>query len=363
MDNPEQNHSKGPNLCPIGCVSTLLSNIRRIKKFEIRDAEKQEAEETLLYYRGQSNACWKLDPSVMRDTKHRDNEGKMLGDLMTRQPDEFSRYASALDRWMLAQHHGLYTRFLDISANPLVGLFIACGGLEDDKSKDDESKKAETDGSLYVFTTTRDRVKPYDSDAVSIVANFARLRRDEQKDILDETKDFLETPPSAFANSEYGIMCRPDGKDVKEIRCYARHMDCLRRKNEAAGRYSYMGRLQTFIEQEKPYFVKDLIDPRDLFRIFIVQPRRLFPRVRAQSGAFLVSAHHKIFDFEIKEQRDWNIRYRPNNSDVPYNYYRMTVKAGCKPCILKELKSLNISEDTLCPELEKSAKAILKDYK
>ena len=61
MDNPEQNHSEGPNLRPIGCVSTLLSNIRRIKKFEIRDAEKQEAEETLLYYRGQSNACWKLE--------------------------------------------------------------------------------------------------------------------------------------------------------------------------------------------------------------------------------------------------------------------------------------------------------------
>ena len=120
MDKPDQtsNHSEGPNLRAIGCVSTLLSNIRRIKNFEKREAEKQEAEETLLYYRGQSNACWPLDPSVMRDRKHHENEGAMLGDLMTRQPDEFSRYASALDRWMLAQHHGLRTRFLDISANP-----------------------------------------------------------------------------------------------------------------------------------------------------------------------------------------------------------------------------------------------------
>ena len=341
MDNPEQNHSKGPNLCPIGCVSTLLSNIRRIKKFEKQEIEKREAEETLLYYRGQSNACWKLDPSVMRDTKHRDNEGKMLGDLMTRQPDEFSRYASALDRWMLAQHHGLYTRFLDISTNPLVGLFYACN--------DDDSMGAE--GSLYVFTTTRDRVKPYDSDAVSIVANFARLRRCEQNAILQTTKDFLTTwEPKAFVDHDQCrcIMHRTDGKDIKKVRYYVEHLKSLRRNNEDAGRYFDMGRLQTFIEQEKPYFVKDLIDPRDLFRIFIVQPRRLFPRLRAQSGAFLVSAHHKRFDFEyeanetpphgacsvadreIKEQRDRNTQYRPNDHDVPYNYYRMTVKAGCK---------------------------------
>ena len=117
------------------------------------------------------------------------------------------------------------------------------------------------------------------------------------------------------------------------------------------------------IKQEKPYFVEGLIDPRDFFRIFIVQPRRLFPRARAQSGAFLVAAHHKRFDFEFESEapHDGNVECRPNNSDVPYNYYRMTVKGGRKKCILKELKSMNISEDTLCPELEKSAEAIVKE--
>ena len=336
-----------PNLRSIGCVSTLLSNIKRIKKFE-KKSKKQEAEESLLYFRGQSDACWKLDPSVMRNDNHRRKEGEMLRDLMTRQPDEFSKFASALDRWMIAQHYGLRTRFLDISANPLVGLYFACGGSK------------ETDGCLYVFTTTRDRVKPFDSDAVSIVANFARLRCDEQNEILDKTEQFLKDL-RAFRGPCRRIMCMPNGKDVKEVRCYAIHMDSLRRKNEASGRYSDMGRLWTFIKQEKPYFVEGLIDPRDFFRIFIVQPRRLFPRARAQSGAFLVAAHHKRFDFESEAPHDGNVECRPNNSDVPYNYYRMTVKGGRKKCILKELKSMNISEDTLCPELEKSAEAIVKE--
>ena len=374
------------NLLPIDCVSTLLCNIKRIKKFEKREAEKQEAEETLLYYRGQSNACWKLKPSVMRDDKHYENEGAMLRDLMTRQPDEFSNFASALDRWMIAQHHGLRTRFLDISANPLVGLYFACAESEKepDKSKEETNKsssslcspscstdnpdksKAKADGLLYVFATKRKCVKPYDSDSVSIVANFARLRRDEQRAILNKTEQFLKDR-QAFVGPYRRIM-RSDPKVVKEVRDYADYMDrSLRQENEAFGRYSDMGRLWTFIKQEKPYFVEGLIKPRDLFRIFIVQPRRLFPRARAQSGAFLVSAYQKRFDFEFdlksKEPHDRNIWFRPHDWDVPYNYYRLTVKAGCKESIREELKSLNISEYTLCPELDKSAKAIVDDYK
>ena len=344
-----------PKLKHIECVSTLFSNIKKIEDCEKQEFEKQETDEPpryyrpLLYYRGQSKDYnnnrdgHKLEPSVMRNENCREYEGAMLRDLITRQPDEFSKFASALDQWVIAQHHGLPTRFLDISANPLVGLFFACN----------DSKDYSKNGRLYVFATTRDRVKPYDSDSVSIVANFARLRREEQKAILTETERFLDGR-DAFVHSshDYRIMHRSNCRDVTgEVNLYAYRMDYLRRE---------MGRLQTFIRQEKPYFVEGLIDPRDLFRIFIVQPRRLFPRLIAQSGAFLVSAHHKTFDFEPKEHQHGG--YRANDNDVPYNYYPLTVEYRKKKCILEELRSLNISEETLFPELEKSAKAVVKDY-
>ncbi len=148
-----------------------------------------------------------------------------------------------------------------------VGLFFACN----------DSKHDSKNGCLYVFATTRDRVKPYDSDAVSIVANFARLRRNEQEEILTETEQFLDER-RAFVRSSHGyrIMRRSDVRGEVGVYSWRCRMDSLRRE---------MGRLHTFIRQEKPYFVEGLIDPRDLFRIFIVQPRRLFPRLRAPMRA------------------------------------------------------------------------------
>ena len=341
-------------LPPIGCVSTLLSNIKEIEK----DQKWRTGQQAQQYYRGLSDVSYTLKPSVMRDKKHYKTEGTMLRDLITRQPDEFAKFPSALDQWMLAQHHGLYTRFLDISANPLVGLFFACGGSKDGGSKDDD-----TDGLLYVFATTRDYVKPYDSDSVSIVANFARLRSCEQEVILERTRNFLSDRKDVFDNKCLRIMSmdRTYSRKLREVRDFAEDLKNPRGKSEATGR---IGRLWTFIKQEKPYFVENLIDPRDLFRIFIVRPRLLFPRIRAQSGAFLVSAHHERFDFERLESdnkkcHDRNSRYRLGEYDVPYNYYRLTVKANCKEPILKELESLNISKETLFPGLESSAKAIV----
>ena len=105
--------------------------------------------------------------------------------------------------------------------------------------------------------------KIVDSDTVSIIANFAKLDRDYQDLLVGKTgKDSLnEDPNCSFA------VCIFCGN--------APHLP--------------------FIRQEKPQFEK-LIDPRDFFRAFVVEPKQSFERIRAQASAFLISAFHERFE-------------------------------------------------------------------
>ena len=255
-----------------------------------------------LYYRGEGKR-WKLRPSAMRRSQLRESEGRMLLDMMTRRPEDFSGMVSALDQWVLAQHHGLKTRLLDITRNPLVALFYACeGDLIDDE------------GRLHVFAVPHSMVKPYNSDTVSVIANFAKLSRAEQSLLLGKRRG-CDWPRLHYSQA--------------------------------------MNRLYHLIGIEKPHF-QPRIDPRDLFRVFVVEPQQSVERLRAQAGAFLLSAFHERFE------RGQIVRW--NESIPSYHHYTFTIPAGCKSRILKELELLHITRETLFPGLDETAKAVTSHH-
>ena len=261
------------------------------------------------YFRGENCCSYELRPSVMRDSSIRwmegEKEGKMLLELMSRQPTAFNPLTSALAQWVLARHHGLPTRLLDITRNPLVALFGACKKY---KAKDDSGDK---DGRLHVFAVPTSLIKPFNSDAISIITNFAKLFEGEQALLLGNI---------GSNRDEYHVA---------------------------------MGRLYHFIHEEKPYF-KERIDPRDLFRVFVVEPQQSFERIRAQSGAFLISAFHERFE------RD---EIRKCNAGTPlYGHFILRVPHVCKKNILKELRLLNITRETLFPGLDQAARAITRRF-
>ena len=105
------------------------------------------------------------------------------------------------------------------------------------------------------------------------------------------------------------------------------------------------------IRQEKPSF-EQRIDPRDLFRVFIVEPQRMFERIRAQSGAFIISAFHERF--ERDEVLKWN-------KDIPiYSHFVLNVPRAKKEALLEDLRLLNVTRETLFPSVDEAATAITK---
>ena len=123
---PKQYLREKPSVDSIG---EFLEIIRKVKNWYVNTTNTKE--EVLIYFRGEPKCGWPLTPSVVREdfVKH---ESDMLLDLVSRRPEEFNGLPYALAQIVLAQHHELKTRLLDVSKNPLVALFNACGGYKDD---------------------------------------------------------------------------------------------------------------------------------------------------------------------------------------------------------------------------------------
>ena len=277
-------------------IEDLLHQIRNLKDHH---------PELRFFFRGEPQCDWSLRPSVMRD-KFIEFESEMLLELMSRRPEEFNGVDSALDQWIIAQHHGLKTRFLDITRNPMVALFFAC----DDKNHEQK------DGRLHIFAVPQSLVKGFTSDTISIIANFAMRPRNEQRTLLG-----------------YGIWTDFFDSEVR----YPEAMD----------------KLCQFVQSEKPYFA-NRIDIRDFYRVFVAEPRQAHERIRAQSGAFLISAFHERLErSEILKK----------NNDIPvYAHYELILPYECKTAIKEDLRLLNVMQETLFPGLDTSAQAITELY-
>ena len=212
------------------------------------------------YYRGQSKCIsegYALQPSIGRYPKY---SSCTLTDMYRIEREMLNTFTNHLigyvdyipqndwERLSLAQHHGLPTRFMDWTMNPLVALYFACRVTKTDK--DNQSY----DSAVYILTS---EPKLY-SNLKEEEEKKLCLKKDKEISEADKEEDFEEDP-----YEEYPI-------------------DVIEDENES----DFYKQSLSF---EKPVSKEEgsVTNPFDITQNIIYEPPHISSRIRAQDGVLL----------------------------------------------------------------------------
>ena len=132
------------------CIKSLgdyIDEITQIGDVLKCDAENDEA----LYFRGQSNEQFELLPAIARHRGLIDSERELIERSKLALPSLFANIKSPIELLALLQHHGMPTRLLDVTTNPLVALYFACF----------EKDNRNTNGEVIVFKENKYDISIY----------------------------------------------------------------------------------------------------------------------------------------------------------------------------------------------------------
>lgn len=107
--------------------------VSTVSEFAVALAETEPSPKVTRWFRGQSKSSWRLEPSLARSPTWLSKEAALIKRF--RQNATAMIQARPADDWewlFLMQHHGLPTRLLDWSENPLVALYFATGEHRED---------------------------------------------------------------------------------------------------------------------------------------------------------------------------------------------------------------------------------------
>jgi len=307
-------------------VSNIVDYVKVITEFI--SSHKNKDKEKYFYFRGErDHGGTDLFPSVYRENRLK-KEDIFYHEIIRFNESDFEKDKSTIDHLCRMQHFKCPTRMLDLSEDCFTALYFA---LENEKSKN----KAY----VYLFSIPEDKIKFYDSDTATILANLAKLP-------LNNT---VKGNPGN--NSKRGIVEK--AKDAINQRM------TVEEYNEHLFKY-----LIHKIREDKPY-MESKIDLGDIFSVQCVKTKLNNDRVFMQKGAFL------LFGLNANDVE------KPIPLDGSYgkpNYWRddwdmvpvdeiLKIRIENEADTMAELKNLGISAPYIYPNMEKIGQYLIDKYK
>jgi FRG domain protein len=335
---------------PVDSVSVFIQEILKVSK----------ETGTEIFYRGHAATTWELLPSIFRKPKDKakirgiEREHLLFRDMVARLPQSFSGCESALDYLVQMQHYELPTRLLDVTTNPLVALYFACQPVP--------APAENENGKVFLFSVKENRIKHYDSDTASVLANLAKCKNEEiSMPLYEKGVSFYGGLKQAVDSST--PLPNP-GACPSEVRQYIlSNMPSHEVRSDYLKWFNELDSIQILLHQireEKPHF-QPLIQPCELANIFLVKAKYSNSRIINQSGAFF------IFGLGLESDKECNKPLRlvkEISEEIPSDWikHEFTISKCKKEQILEELAQLGITESYIYPEIDKYAKELKKRY-